>query len=418
MTEEAFDLLNDGILEIEQISEKQLVPIERDLRKFRDWALSKGKYRDRNEPLAESTVDDYVFRFQQYLVFSWANSGQITSRIDHTLADAFVDALKAGEIRQENGDPYQESGKRKLVNPVQKWYEHRHDVYGESKWDPDVVFSQEHQDSVSRFSKLERTLLREGVLGFETLPNYNDLCPEESDRRKAYLAQKLGKPKNEIGLEDWNEVTESWKVPAMVWLSLDIGPRPIDMHRLNESWLIPAENTVRIPVGESSKNERFWALRVHPDTTWMLNLWREQRATDPTYDESEAMFLNRNGNRYNAGTLADLVRRLCSDIGISMENRRITWYSFRHSAGTYIANEGDSSQARHQLQHESTEALSNYNVPPAEVVAKTLESTYTPIADIDPSGLEDAGTVDELADRLDNRLQSGEPVGRSEFHGE
>jgi integrase len=405
------DLVNTRLRDADGIGERHLIRLERELSAFKTWMLTKGKDPAKNDPLAEQTCEDYVFRVQQYLIFAWANVGQVTTQIDQQFADAFVEALDDDTITKDNGDPYAESGKRKLVNAIEKWYLWRHHTQGAETWEPEVVFSQDHHDSVSRFTKLERTLLREGVLGFETLPKYNDLSPEERDRRKAYLAQKLGKPKTEITLEDWQEVNESWKVPAMVWLSLDIGPRPIDVHRLNESWLIPAENTVRIPMGSSSKNERFWPLRIHPDTTWMLNNWKEQRATKPVYDDTDALFLNRNGNRYSAGNLADLARRLCADIGISTENRRITWYSFRHSVGTYVANEGDSGQARHQLQHESTEALGNYNVPPAEAVAETLEKTYTPVADIDHSTLEEVGTVNELADRLDDRLAMEDESG-------
>jgi integrase len=400
-----FDLLNKRLLEVEGLPDRQLVLIERELERFRAWMLTTGKDPNRGEPLAESTVDNYIFRLQQFLIFAWANSRQVTTRINPELADSYVEALDEDAITTEEGEPYAESGKRKLVDAVSKWYLWRHHTAGAENWNPDIIFSQDHHESVSRFTKLDRTLLREGVLGFESLAKYNDLSPEERDRRKAYLAQKLGKPKSDITMADWEEVRNSWKVPAMVWLSLDIGPRPIDINRLNESWVIPAENTVRIPMGESSKNERFWPLRIHPDTTWMVNLWREQRSTDPTYDDTEALFLNRNGNRYDAGNLADLVRRLCADIGLSTENRRITWYSFRHSAGTYIANEGDSGQARHQLQHKNNESLANYNVPPAEAVAETLEQTYTPVANIDQATLEAAGTVNELADRLDDRLQ-------------
>jgi integrase len=403
-----FELVKDRLLEVDAIPERQLVRVERELSQFESWMLTKGKSPDRNKPLAEQTANDYIFRIQQFLIFTWANTRQITVRIDTQYADAFVEALDDDTITKDDGEPYSESAKRKLVNAVKKWYLWRHDTCGTEKWDPEVVFTQEHHDSVSRFTKLDRTLLREGVLGFETLPKYNDLSPEERDRKKAYLAQKIGKPKNEITLKDWEKVRKSWKVPSMVWLSLDIGPRPIDIHRLNKSWFIPAENTVRIPLGSSSKNEQFWPLRIHPDTTWMLQNWCEQRATDPSYDETEALFLNRNGNRYESGNLADLARRLCADIGISTENRRITWYSFRHSVGTYVANEGTNGQARHQLQHESNEALSNYNVPPAEAVAETLEKTYAPVADIDKSTLEAAGTVNELTDRLEDRLLLGD----------
>lgn len=410
-----FELLNKQLLEVDGLLERQLLPIERELERFRSWMLTKGKDPNRNEPLAEQTAENYIFRLQQFWIFAWANSKQVTTRIDQRFADAYVEALDEDALTKDDGEPYAESGKRKLINAVQKWYEWRHHTAGAEAWEPETIFSQAHHESVSRFTKLERTLLREGVLGFESLAKYNDLSPEERDRRKAYLAQKLGKPKADIAMADWEEVRNSWKVPAMVWLSLDVGPRPIDVHRLNESWVIPAENTVRIPMGESAKNERFWPLRIHPDTTWMVNLWREQRATDPTYDDTEALFLNRNGNRYTAGTLADLLRRLCKDIGLSTENRRITWYSFRHSAGTYIANEGDTGQARHQLQHDSPESLANYNVPPAEAVAETLEQTYTPIGDIDQSTLEATGTVNELADRLEARLQTAGGIDRSTF---
>jgi len=87
-----FELVKDRLLEVDAIPERQLVRVERELSQFESWMLTKGKSPDRNKPLAEQTANDYIFRIQQFLIFTWANTRQITVRIDTQYADAFVEA--------------------------------------------------------------------------------------------------------------------------------------------------------------------------------------------------------------------------------------------------------------------------------------------------------------------------------------
>lgn len=52
--------------------------------------------------------------------------------------------------------------------------------------------------------------------------------------------------------------------------------------------------------------------------------------------------------------------------GISVENRRMSWYTVRHSAGTYMAREEDLAAAASQLRHKNPQTTMKYDQAPVE----------------------------------------------------
>lgn len=84
----------------------------------------------------------------------------------------------------------------------------------------------------------------------------------------AHLAQRFEKPKEDVTPEDWDRAN-GWKVPSLVATSLDAGLRPIEVGRARVQWVDAANDVLRVPKEESSKNEN-WVVSVQSRTSQML----------------------------------------------------------------------------------------------------------------------------------------------------
>lgn len=60
------------------------------------------------------------------------------------------------------------------------------------------------------------------------------------------------------------------------------------------------------------------------------------------------------------------MERLCEEAGISTANRKVTWYSIRHSVGTYMTREEALAAAQAQLRHKSEMTTMKYDQTPGE----------------------------------------------------
>jgi hypothetical protein len=101
----------------------------------------------------------------------------------------------------------------------------------------------------------ERGAICDAALEYGSIPSYNNLSPAERDRRKRYLAQCFEKPKSEVTPDDW-ERAHGWKIPSLVWTSLDAGFRPVEVKRSDVSWLDLDNSVLRIPKDDNAKNIR------------------------------------------------------------------------------------------------------------------------------------------------------------------
>jgi hypothetical protein len=61
--------------------------------------------------------------------------------------------------------------------------------------------------------------------------------------------------------------------------------------------------------------------------------------------------LNERRNRYTSKTLNDLLEKLCDEAGIDQGGRKITWYSIRRTAGTYLKEYDSLEMAGDVLRH-------------------------------------------------------------------
>ncbi|MDS0474686.1 site-specific integrase [Natrinema sp. 1APR25-10V2] len=245
-----------------------------------------------------------------------------------------------------------------------KWRTHEHGI---DEWDPSITFST--SDSASQpkdfFTREERRQLRDATLEYGSIPGYNDLSPAGRDRWRAHLAQRFEKPKSEVTACDWDHAN-GWKVPSLVATSLDTGLRPIEVERARTYWVDIGNQVLRIPKDESSKNRENWVVSLHSRTADMLDHWLDERDAYPDYDDTDALWLTREGNGYRSHALKYLLEQLCDLAEIDTSNRSISWYTIRHSVGTYMTREEGLAAAQMQLRHQSEQTTMKYDQAPVE----------------------------------------------------
>lgn len=337
-----------------------------------EWLKTEGKNPEKYEGYAEQGAENYAHRIDQFYRWVWQTCDGYTTKITHEQADAFVDELAKGAFTTQQDEEYSTTGKRKFVNAVEALFRWRAHTRDDVAWESPTEFKDKTHTPPDEFTKEERRELRDAVLDYDTIPAYNDLSPEERDRWKAYLAQKLEKPKSEVVPADWKEVNLSWKIPSLIYVTLDAGLRPIEVQRANASWLRLQKEELHIPKEESTKNRDHWKVTLGTKTVKTLKRWLEQRQNKTKYDDTDALWLNREGNRYNSASLNRLLDNLLEETDIDRTNRDLVWYSFRHSLGTHMADEGNLPQAKAQMRHKSLKSTLKYADPPKETVQDTL----------------------------------------------
>lgn len=239
-------------------------------------------------------------------------------------------------------------------------------------WEPAIQFSQSVFRRADPFTEDERRRLRDAALEYKSIPAYGSLSPDERDRWKGYLAQELGKPKTEVTPADWETVNRDWKIPSLIYTALDAGFRPIEIGRSRTGWLRLDKGTLYIPKEDSSKNRDNWEVVLREETVEILRYWKEQRDAQSKYDETDALWLTREGNRYTSASLNYLLDNLCEEADIDQANRRIVWYSIRHSTGTYMAEAGNLPQTKEQLRQKRLESAMQYAHSPPKTRRNTL----------------------------------------------
>jgi len=249
---------------------------------------------------------------------------------------------------------------------LQRLFKYRAHQLGETvDWEPDHTFSESLDQPRDFLTIEERRAVREAALEYGSVPAYKGLDPEARERWKIYLAQRFEKPKAEIGPAEF-ERANGWKIPSLVWTSLDAGLRPVEVERARTSWVDTENQLLRIPKAESSKNTDNWTVALSRRTAQALDRWLRERAEYQRYAETDALWLTREANPYGSQSLRRLLHRLCDLADIPTANRTMSWYTIRHSVGTYFTREEDLAAAQAQLRHKSPDTTMRYDQVPVE----------------------------------------------------
>jgi len=320
-----------------------------------EWLLDRGKNPDKYDGYGTYTVKNDAYRLDQFFRFVWEeeNDGKYTVEVSHEYADDYLRYLAAEEKHGEDDGA-------KHRQALMRYYKWRAYKRGGEEYDPAIKFDTDNgMNARDYLSREERSAIREAALEYGVVPEYDDLSAADLDEVKAHLAQKYEKPKDEITKDDFDRAN-GWKIPSLLYVSLDAALRPCEVQRSTVNWLDTENQVIRIPKEESSKNRDNWTLAVSDRTTRVLERWLAEREDDRRYDNTDAIWLTRENNPWSPQSLRYLLHQLCDVAGINTENRQMSWYSIRHSTGTYLTEATDLSTAKEQLRHESLDSTARY----------------------------------------------------------
>lgn len=342
-----------------QLAEREITDYAEHRRAYIKWVLNFGKDPESAEGYAKSTARIRFSRTDQFYRWVWEQEGHYTTAVTHEHADAYMKELAYSDKSQDH-----KANTMKTLKMLFRW---RAWEFGEKEWEPEITFSNDSSTTNPKdyLTVEERQKVREAALQYGSVPSYTTLSPEERDKWKAHLAQRFGKSKDEIGREDFDNAN-GWKYPSLVWTALDTGLRPIEVERATVKWVDTENRVLRIPKDESSKNTDNWVVSLSDRTASALERWLAERKQYEKYAESDKLWLTRYGNPYESHSLNHVLERVCEIAGISTENRDLSWYSIRHSVGTFMTREEGLAAAQEQLRHKSSETTLRYDHAPAE----------------------------------------------------
>jgi site-specific recombinase XerD len=342
----------------EYLNQKQLIDYRSEREECLSWLLAFGKNPKKADGYALGTVEPRSYRMDQFYRWTWQQEGGYTARLTHEHADAWM-----RHLAQEDYSSTHQTNCQKAVKMVFKWWAHER---GGSEWEPEFTFTDTDNTTPKDYlTRDERTKVRNAALEYGSIPEYSNVTPNERKRWKEYLAQRFEKPKSDVTQEDWKRAN-SWKIPSLVWTSIDAGLRPVEVERATIYWVDIDNSVLRIPKQDSAKSDDGWIVSLRDRTATMLKQWLEEREQYSAYDETECLWLTRQRNPYTSQSLRYLLHRLCELANIEIQNRQMSWYTIRHSVGTYMTREEDLAAAQTQLRHKSPETTMKYDQTPVE----------------------------------------------------
>ena len=342
----------------EHLNAKQIEDYRVHRQQFIEWVKNVGKKPSHAEGYSHDTTRRTAYRVDQFYRWVWENEGGYTTRVTPEHADKYIQELAYSDKSNNH--------KSNCLSALKRLFKWRQHEYGEDMWEPEMTFTTANTATPQDyFTREERGKLREAALEYDTIPGYKGLDPEERDRWRAHIAQKLGKPKEAVEPADWDRVN-SWKITSLVAVSLDTGLRPTEVEHAVTGWVDTDNKVLRIPKDESAKNRENWTPALRPQTARYLDHWLEERETRPKYDDKDALWLTREGNPYQSRSLTYVLDKLCEMADIDIENRKLSWYSIRHSVGVYMTDERDLAASKEQLRHKSQQTTIKYDQVPIE----------------------------------------------------
>lgn len=339
------------------LNQRQLTDYELFREQFAKWMLNLGKNPGKAEGYAKQTTQQRLYRIDKFYRWLWNDQDAYTTDFSTDDCDRFIK-----EIAVENHSNTYKAALIKSLKCLIKYlnWEKNKDI----DWEPVLNFSSDNTSSNPKdfLTEDERKKLRQAALKHGSIPHYTSLTPEKRDEWKQYLAQRFGKSKSDVTRADFKKAN-GWKEASVIWTSLDAGLRNIEVSRAKTYWIDFENGLLRIPKEESSKNEDYWTVSLRDRTVNILEKWIQERKQYEKYKDSEQLWLTRYGNEYSSKGVNRLLQRVLNDSDIE---RDVTWYSIRHSTGTYMAREEGLAAAQAQLRHKSQRTTMRYDQVPVE----------------------------------------------------
>jgi integrase len=345
VTEEARKFLNP----------RQVIAYKEHRRELAEWMLYEGKNPAKAEGYSSSTAKNRMNKLDLFYRWVWDDNQRYVQDIKTGHADDWMKWL----ARQD----YKESTKCHYQKSVQSLFKFQREEKGRDvEWDPEIEYSDPSTSYQPReyLSKEDRRKMREAAMEYGSVPHYNSMSPEERERYKTLLSQRLQKPKDEVTKHDFLKAN-SFKYTSMIYVALDAGLRPVEVQRANVSWFDRDNGVLRIPKEESSKNRENWIVALKSETAQIVRQWLDERSSKEKYDGRDALWLTQYGNRYDKDSFRrDVFRKIAKEADLDLENRDLTPYSIRHSTATFVAEEEGLAVAGQQVRHKSKQSTQKY----------------------------------------------------------
>lgn len=347
------------------LNPRQLVDYRAEREACLSWLLAVGKQPGKGEGYALGTVKPRSYRMDMFYRWIWGQEEGYTTNITTDHANGWMRHLAHSDASSTH-----KTNCQKAVKMLFKWNKHER---GGSQWEPEISFSESSGTNPRDYlSRDERSLIRDASLEYGSVPNYSNVTPQERERWQRYLAQRFGKSISEVTRDDWKRAN-SWKIPSLVWSSMDAGLRPVEVERATIGWFDAENEVLRIPKEDAAKSRDNWTVSILQKTATYLDRWLTERENYEKYDDREEIWLTRESNPYTSQSLRYLLHRLCEIADIEITHRQMSWYAIRHSVGTYMTREEDLSAAQSQLRHKSPRTTMKYDQTPPEDRQSALE---------------------------------------------
>jgi len=347
-----------------------------------NWMTKRGKNVKRAKGLKAKTAENYIERLDQLHRFML----RYTDTTDHTTiskedAEKLMHLIDEGVIAPQRGrnkgDEYAEDAKRKFENTLQKYFEWRsHIAATDSGWDSGLTFTDGNQRSADSFSQEELGLIFSEAESYRSLPSYDTASEQERKKINGLVAQRLRIPKKEVTRKDWLRANKSTHVSSLVKVGYDAGLSPKEIAAAEIDWYYPRRQVLQIPTKHACKQRNKEEVVLSNDAAEVLSKWTRERRHLEKYDGTAKIWLNREGNPYESGSLCRLLRRLCKEAGINIEGRKIVWYSLRETLGKYMKSNGGIFEANDQLRHETLASTKRYGDTPIEGRRDSLNTIH------------------------------------------
>jgi integrase len=334
-----------------RLRERQIVFFEDEQKELVDWLLDSGKDPENDIGYSKATVKTALYRIDKFHRYAWDEYVDgFTTVIDQSYAEQYLRDL----ARQD----YENSYKKSFEKALKLFYKWRHHERGADEWELDWGFETQNTNTKDdELNRAEISALRGAAVEYDSLPTYSNVSPSERDRWKEYISDQLGKKKSEVTKRDW-EQADSWKVPSLVWTALDAGLRPDEIERATVSWVNLDEGIIQIPKDDDPGDS--WIVALRGQTVRALESWLEERQCYNLYEDSDKLWLTRQGNPYRSGSLNYLFKQLSEIANIDTSDRRITWTSLRESVASYLADSADAPLVQEQLRYDSERSVERF----------------------------------------------------------
>jgi len=345
----------------EQLTRTRLTSYRDHREEFVHWLQEMGLNPDEGKGYADETVRTTAANTDLFNRWVWDREARFIKFPQSHHANDYLEYIRDRDLS--------DTAKAAKLKALKRYFRWRG-----VDWEPAVSFSGDdgRGNPKDYFTREERKQVRDASHDLGSVPAYETLDRSERAEWKAVLANRLRVPKSQVGPEEF-EQANGYKWPSIVNVSLDAGLRPIEVGRARVSWCDTANKRLVIPKEESSKGSENWIVGLRSETATILEHWLEERRRYSKYDDTDRLWLTRDRQPYSSRTLNYWLDKLIEETGIRPASRDLTWYSMRHSTGTYVTNDRDLSAAKSQLRHKRPQTTMRYDQTPADELSDALE---------------------------------------------